>query len=404
MKPCFFSPILEGPAAAIPLRASLALAARAPFVLETEDCSFDLESYARKGHAELSRREGEHAMLDHAWRGEKKTTAITNECAWLDVAWRGARYEVVRLAWLDGGSTQRRAYVLAESEAAANALFRAVCAHATATVQDEIVVFEDGGFHKSPELFRSIKSATFDSLVLAPALARSLRGDFASFFEGASLFAKYAVPWRRGALFVGPPGNGKTHAVKAIVGALGKPCVYVKSIVSRYETDHTAIRRIFRRARDLAPSILVLEDLDSIASEGNRSFLLNELDGFADNLGVATIATTNYADKLDPALVDRPSRFDRTYHFGLPDAARRAAFLSRWAEGLEVELRPSPASIAGAAETTGGFSFAYLKELGTSCLLAWMRDGGAMDAVLEEQAKQLACHVRRGDTSRVLGK
>jgi AAA+ superfamily predicted ATPase len=397
-----FIEVLSTAQASIPFTASAALAGRAPYVFETECSTFDVEDFCKCGHARLRVLDTDHAMISRSWNGAQEPTSKTPECARLEIVWNDTRYEVVRLAWMDAGCSQSRAFILAQSEQAADALFRAVCAHVTQTVNDEILVFEEGQFTKSAELFEAIKSSTFDNLILPHELEASLKDDFSAFFDNRELYDRYRVPWRRGALFVGPPGNGKTHTIKALVGALGKPCLYVKSLLSRCDTDHTAIRRVFERAREMAPCVLVLEDLDSIVNDDNRSFFLNELDGFAENRGVATIATTNHADRLDPALVDRPSRFDRTYAFALPDGPRRLAFLERWSIDLDEDLRPTKDGLARAAEITSGFSFAYLKELGTSCLLAWIRERKSMDDILDVQARTLAGHVRRGNMSNLL--
>lgn len=71
------------------------------------------------------------------------------------------------------------------------------------------------------------------------------------------------------------------------------------------------MQEVFAKARLLAPCVLILEDLDNMITPFNRSFFLNQLDGITPNDGVLIIATTNYLEKLDPALSKRPSRFDR---------------------------------------------------------------------------------------------
>ncbi len=88
-------------------------------------------------------------------------------------------------------------------------------------------------------------------------------------------------------------------------------------------TLSSGIRQVFSRARAEAPCLLILEDLDSLITDGNRSFFLNEVDGLEDNDGLLLVSrngrakfdlqigTTNHFDKLDPALSNRPSRFDR---------------------------------------------------------------------------------------------
>jgi transitional endoplasmic reticulum ATPase len=68
---------------------------------------------------------------------------------------------------------------------------------------------------------------------------------------------------------------------------------------------------VFDKARQLAPCVLVLEDLDSLINDNNRSFFLNQLDGLQSNDGLLIIGTTNHLNQLDPGLSSRPSRFDR---------------------------------------------------------------------------------------------
>lgn len=75
--------------------------------------------------------------------------------------------------------------------------------------------------------------------------------------------------------------------------------------------EEAAMQEVFTKARQLAPCVIVLEDIDSLINDGNRSFFLNQLDGIEDNDGLLILATTNHFDRLDPGLSSRPSRFDR---------------------------------------------------------------------------------------------
>ncbi|MDQ2730161.1 MAG: AAA family ATPase [Armatimonadota bacterium] len=165
----------------------------------------------------------------------------------------------------------------------------------------------------------------------------------------------------------------------------------IKSFKSRHATDHDNIHNVFRQARETIPCILILEDLDSLIDGKNRSFFLNELDGFAANTGVVVLATTNHPERLDPAILDRPSRFDRKYHFQDPGPEDRLAYLSLWNGSLEAELRLSEGGLPQIAEATDGFSFAYLKELFLSSMMHWINAIGQepMDAVMLVQAKTL---------------
>jgi ATP-dependent 26S proteasome regulatory subunit len=135
----------------------------------------------------------------------------------------------------------------------------------------------------------------------------------------------------------------------------------------------------------------VLEDLDSLVDGQNRSFFLNELDGFASNAGIVTLATTNHPERLDPAIVDRPSRFDRKYHFELPGPEERRAYVCWWNSVLKSALRLSDETVARVVERTEEFSFAYVKELFLSATMRWIThaEAGGMEAVILAQADAL---------------
>jgi SpoVK/Ycf46/Vps4 family AAA+-type ATPase len=194
---------------------------------------------------------------------------------------------------------------------------------------------------------------------------------------------------RRGAIFIGPPGNGKTHTVKALINFLGRPCLYVRGFTG-YGTEQQNIAEVFERAR-MAPCVVVLEDLDSMIHNKNRAFFLNELDGFRVNTGVVVLATTNHPENLDTAILDRPSRFDRKFSFDLPADVERLAYVRKWNGELQPELRVSDKATALIVKRMEGFSFAYLKELFVSAMAQWMSTSGAtsMDDVILAQVTSL---------------
>ena len=222
--------------------------------------------------------------------------------AWYQVEWKGHVLDCLILTWTAGFQEQRFLWVIADDQATAEGFFSDVSAW-NAEIRDEVLVFDGGCWSKSDALFRAIRTATFENLVLAGTLKEEIREDLTRFFAVRETYELHAVPWKRGVLFVGPPGNGKTHAVKALINAIGKPCLYVKSFQAEHMTEHDCIRQAFKRARKSAPCILVLEDLDSLINANNRSFFLNELDGFAANTGVVALATTQPSRaprRLDP--------------------------------------------------------------------------------------------------------
>lgn len=358
-------------------------------ILETNTCAFDIRAFADAGECVLTPHPQLHAHYLHDWDAHAQSIEQRIVNGWFLVEWQGQQLELV-LIYDSAACQDYTAWVIAASAAVAEGFFRAVCAWSS-TVHDEVLVFEDGYWRKSDELFSAIKAATWDTLILPATLKQQIRNDLTGFFAAQATYARYGVPWKRGVVLIGPPGNGKTHAVKALVNMLGKPCLYVKSIDADRSHEHGNIRKVFERARNTAPCVLVLEDLDTLVTAENRSVILNELDGFAGNDGILTLATTNYPERLDPAILDRPSRFDRKYHFDLPGLAERAAFIADWNTRLGDELRLSPAGIEAAAEATDGFSFAYLKELMISATMAWMNqpDHAGLDEVLPVQVALL---------------
>ncbi len=384
----FISTVLHLPQGAMAYYVSERLTTLFPHkaLLETSDSDFNLAEYARAGHCALAHRPVPHSHRTVYWHGMERRVEELAQNTWLDVSWQGHRIEVVLLQL----GEQQHSFVLAEDREVARGFFATVCGW-EARVHDEVLVFSRGHWAKDERLFASIKGARLDNLVLRPGLKEEIQGDAARFFAARETYKTYGVPWKRGLLFAGPPGNGKTHAVKALVNALGQPCLYVKSFKAGQEPDEFGMAAVFERARATAPCVLVLEDLDSLVTGQNRSFFLNEMDGFAANGGILTLATTNHPERLDPAIVHRPSRFDRTYHFDLPAALERETYIARWNESLRPAMQLSTATVSRTAEQTEGFSFAYLKELFLSATMGWMAHStaDAMDAVMGAQVTLL---------------
>lgn len=364
-------------------------------IIENESLSFDLTEYAEAGLCSIWAHEDVHCQRNTQWRGVKKGFEREIENGWFSVLWpdggKDFSIDVVYLTWNDAGCETTRHWIIAETDEVAENFMRAVCAYCD-EVHGEILVYEDAYWAKDDKLFTSIKGSTFENLILPSQLKRELREDFHRFFASRDVYRKYGIPWKRGALFIGPPGNGKTHAIKALVNELNLPCLYVKSFKAERVTEQSNMRRVFARARRNAPCLVVLEDLDALIDDENRAFLLNELDGFADNDGVVVIASTNHPEKLDPAILDRPSRFDRKYHFTLPGLPERLAYIRHWNQALQPEMRLADSDAMAIAESTDCFSFAYLKELFLSAMMEWIsarvssRAPGGMDKALLTRA------------------
>jgi hypothetical protein len=388
----FIYDALSTPVAAIVYRVGEELAAHfcSYVIIKSSDYDFNVEEYAAAGLCALHPHPEYHADIDAHWHPDPGAINRSYDQAWYRIAWEGAEVEVLRLTFPSACGDQTVRWLIADTAELADAFFTAVCVW-NSRVEEEIMVFQDGYWQKSRELYLAIQCATLDTLVLGGTLKADLHRDLAAFFDAQAVYARSGIAWKRGIVLIGPPGNGKTHAVKALINALGKPCLYVKSFSSQHADDHHNIRSVFAQARVTAPCILVLEDLDSLVTEHNRSFFLNELDGFAANTGVVTIASTNYPERLDPAILARPSRFDRKYHFGLPGAAERLAYLELWRTSLDDAMRPSAATVAQVAADTDGFSYAYLKELLVATTVRWAEHQvpGAIDQMMPAELAEL---------------
>ncbi|KAF1914222.1 P-loop containing nucleoside triphosphate hydrolase protein [Ampelomyces quisqualis] len=253
----------------------------------------------------------------------------------------------------------------------------------TSQLHNEIFVFDDGRWSKSKELWKSVNGASWSDVILNPDMKKNLIDDVQGFFNNQALYKQFAVPWKRGVILHGVPGNGKTVSIKALMASLYNredhpiPSLYVKSFDTNCQTEQYAIRSIFTKARSMAPCLLIFEDLDSLVHDDIRSYFLNEVDGLESNDGILMIGSTNHLDKLDPAIAKRPSRFDRKYHFKLPGTEERRGYAQYWRNKLlandTVEFPEEALDII--AQLTKGFSFAYMKELFVMALLSLVRGG-----------------------------
>jgi len=196
------------------------------------------------------------------------------------------------------------------------------------------------------------------------------------------LFEKIGVDAPKGVLLYGPPGTGKTLLAKAVAGETHANFTTISGpeiMGKHYGESEEKIRDIFKQAEENAPSIIFIDEIDSIAPKRDEvsgelekrivSQLLTLMDGMKGRGKVVVIAATNRPDSIDPAL-RRPGRFDREIEIGIPDAEGRLEVLTIHTRGMPLDEKVDLKKIT---KTTHGFVGADLEVLAKEAAMRSLR-------------------------------
>ena len=196
------------------------------------------------------------------------------------------------------------------------------------------------------------------------------------------LFDKIGVDAPKGVLLYGPPGTGKTLLAKAVAGETNAHFISLSGpeiMGKHYGESEERIREIFTQAEENAPSIIFIDEIDSIAPKRDEvsgelekrivSQLLTLMDGMKSRGKVVVIAATNRPDSIDPAL-RRPGRFDREIEIGIPDNEGRFDILSIHTRGMPIDEKVDLKQIS---KTTHGFVGADLEVLSKEAAMRSLR-------------------------------
>ena len=315
--------------------------------------------------------------IEYDWQGD------------ISLKWRGARIHLRRLWAPREGPTAHELTFIATTDLAALESFwkegLRFCKQRRHTFIRKINVIN------GPDLPRPKQRWT--DVVLPDGMKAQIRDNFEAFLKARKAYKELGLPYRRGFLFIGPPGNGKTLVSKVIASEYR---VNMVTLLIKSNLDERTMDQAFSTAVHNAPCVLLLEDLDKMVDSRQVSlaYLLNTLDGLSCPEGIIVIATTNNPGRLDPALLHRPSRFDRVWEFKLPGFAERLALLK-----LKNRAGFSDAAIERAAKASQGFSMAYVQEALTSAMLAALHAKvKAVDAHLDTAVAQLKVQIKEASS------
>jgi hypothetical protein len=194
--------------------------------------------------------------------------------------------------------------------------------------------------------FLTLEDVDEADLILPEQLKGDLFRNVATMIERAPEYAKYGLPAKRGVILAGPPGNGKTLSMKVLAKKLD--CTFLWC-TPKHVQELDGLAHIYDFARELAPTVVLLEDADAFGIDRRMGQfnpmlgeLLQHLDGMVSNQGVVTILSSNYAEVLDSALTRRPGRFDVKLKFNEPDGDRAWEMIRRTLERRKAVFRGDP--------------------------------------------------------------
>jgi len=207
------------------------------------------------------------------------------------------------------------------------------------------------------------KKTTWESVILTPKIKKIIQRNVNNLYKNRAILAKNKISIKRGIILCGPPGTGKTMLCKVLANEMEMTIIYVlPSDISRI----CDVARICEMAKDLSPTLLILEDVDYIAEDrdfsghgGNLCIeLMNRMDGLQEEFkDVITIATTNMIDKVEKAIKNRPGRFDKVIEIAAPGKIERKKMIISFTKNFKLHKE---VDIDQIVENTEGMPGAFL--------------------------------------------
>ena len=211
-----------------------------------------------------------------------------------------------------------------------------------------------------------------------PSIRSQLKKDVLDFLRLMPILGERGLPNSRGIILSGAPGTGKTMYAKSLAAEADTTTILISAEMIQQRHD---IKSAFKLARRLSPSLIIIEDIDT-AGTVSRKFTdhpilgeyLQAMDGMEPNNGVVILATTNHTENIDPAISDRPGRFDRIIEVPLPDKNQRKEIIQNLLRNMPTKS-PSGKVVDKIATGSKGLSGAWIRELVQTAMIETISDG-----------------------------
>ncbi|MBK7840544.1 MAG: ATP-binding protein [Candidatus Obscuribacter sp.] len=236
--------------------------------------------------------------------------------------------------------------------------------------------------------FHNVAPVERDKIILPEGLLKRIERQTVEVGQYSEALRAANRKMKRGILFHGKPGTGKTLTAMYLASAMKERTVLVLTGRSLGLIESSC-----ELARWLAPSMVIIEDVDLIAEDRTHAAnspvmfeLLNQMDGINDDVDVLFLLTTNRPEILEPALAARPGRVDQAYEIPLPDVECRRRLFELYGKGLTMELQNQDLYI----KRTAGASGAFINELMRKAALFAAPDGSPI--VVKDKHMDEALH------------
>jgi len=219
-----------------------------------------------------------------------------------------------------------------------------------------------------------LSKTTWDDVIISDDKKKIIKESVNDIFNNSETLKKFGITIQRGIILYGDPGTGKTQICRALADEA--ECSVLYALPTDFQKGTAGVRAVTNIAKDLAPCILIIEDMDWIAMDreaGRAGFvmeLMNQMDGIEAFGDIITIGTTNKKDDLEDAVSNRPGRFDRLIEIGYPEKEEIKNMIISFCKKWDI----SGVNLSKVTNTLKDLSGAHVKEFCKTSAIYAVRD------------------------------